>query len=112
MQNEAKTCEKCMLFVLQKEAKIMRNGLRFASISHGAKKNVAKKGHPTVVNCLINTNSNIILRFVFLITNTKQNKNLKNFFLSTCKSIQNRIFMLNAQFLKIRLFMIFKFVSY
>jgi hypothetical protein len=39
MQNEAKTCQKFMVFVSQKEAKIMRNGLRFASISHGAKTN-------------------------------------------------------------------------
>jgi hypothetical protein len=39
MRKEAKTCKKFMLFVSQKEAKIMRNGLRFASTSHGAKKN-------------------------------------------------------------------------
>jgi hypothetical protein len=38
MQNEVKTCQKIMLFVSQKEAKIMQNGLRFASISHGAEK--------------------------------------------------------------------------
>jgi hypothetical protein len=38
LQNKAKTCKKCMLFVSQKEAKIMRNGLRFVSISHVAKK--------------------------------------------------------------------------
>jgi hypothetical protein len=43
MRNEAKTCEKFMLFVSQKEAKIMRNGLRFASISHGAKKKCKQK---------------------------------------------------------------------
>jgi hypothetical protein len=35
-----------MLFVSQKEAKIMRNGLRFASISHGAEKNLSEKGTP------------------------------------------------------------------
>jgi hypothetical protein len=46
MQNEAKAGEKFILFVSQKEAKIMRNGLRFASISHGAKKNLRKKGTP------------------------------------------------------------------
>jgi hypothetical protein len=46
MQNEVKTCEKFMLFVLQKEVKIMRNGLRFASISHEAKKNLSEKGTP------------------------------------------------------------------
>jgi hypothetical protein len=41
MQNEVKTCEKFMLFVSQKEeAKIMRNGLRFASILHGARKKI------------------------------------------------------------------------
>jgi hypothetical protein len=34
-----------MLFVSQKEAKIMQNGLRFASISHGAKKKfLSEKG--------------------------------------------------------------------
>jgi hypothetical protein len=45
MQNEAKTCEKFMLFVLQQEAKIMQSGLRFASILHGAKKkNLSEKG--------------------------------------------------------------------
>jgi hypothetical protein len=32
-----------MLFFSQQEAKI---GLRFASISHGAKKNLSKKGTP------------------------------------------------------------------
>jgi hypothetical protein len=35
-----------MLFVLQKEAKIMRKCLPFASISHGAKKNLSEKGTP------------------------------------------------------------------
>jgi hypothetical protein len=33
-----------MLFVSQKEAK--RNGLRFASISHGAEKKLSEKGKP------------------------------------------------------------------
>jgi hypothetical protein len=51
-QNEAKQSEmkrKFCLFVLQTEAKIMRNGLRFASISHEAKKKIqAKKKHPNV----------------------------------------------------------------
>jgi hypothetical protein len=46
MRNEAKTCEKFMLFVSQKEMKIMQNGLLFASISHGAKKNLSEKGTP------------------------------------------------------------------
>jgi hypothetical protein len=46
MQNEVKTCEKFMLFVSQKEAKIMRNSLRFTSILHGAKKNLSEKGTP------------------------------------------------------------------
>jgi hypothetical protein len=47
MQNEAKTCEKFILFVSQKAAKIMHNGLRFASISHVAeKKNLSQKGTP------------------------------------------------------------------
>jgi hypothetical protein len=40
MQNEAKTCEKIMLFVSQKEAKIMQNGLHFDSISQGAGKKI------------------------------------------------------------------------
>jgi hypothetical protein len=35
-----------LLFVSQKEAKIMRNGLHFASISHEAKKNLSEKGTP------------------------------------------------------------------
>jgi hypothetical protein len=48
MRNEAKTCEKFMLFVLQKEAKIMRNGLSFTSISHGAEKKLSEKGTPYV----------------------------------------------------------------
>jgi hypothetical protein len=43
MRNETKTCEKFMLFVSQKEAKIMRNGLSFASISHGAKTKFKRK---------------------------------------------------------------------
>jgi hypothetical protein len=43
MRNEAKTCEKFMLFVSQKEAKIMRNGLHFASISLVAKKKFKRK---------------------------------------------------------------------
>jgi hypothetical protein len=34
------------LFVSQTEAKIMRNRLRFASISHEAKKNSSEKGTP------------------------------------------------------------------
>jgi hypothetical protein len=46
MRNEAKTCKKFMLFGSQKEAKIMQNGLRFASISHGAEKNFIEKGTP------------------------------------------------------------------
>jgi hypothetical protein len=46
MQNEWKTCEKFMLFVSQKEEKIIQNGLRFASISHVAKKNLSEKGTP------------------------------------------------------------------
>jgi hypothetical protein len=48
-KNEAKQSEmkrKFCLFVPQTEAKIMRSGLRFASISHEAKKIQAKKGHP------------------------------------------------------------------
>jgi hypothetical protein len=49
-KNEAKQSEmkrKFCLFVSQTEAKIMRNRLRFASISHEAKKKIqAKKGHP------------------------------------------------------------------
>jgi hypothetical protein len=43
MRNEAKTCENFLLFVSQKEAKIMRNGLRFASILHVAKKEFKRK---------------------------------------------------------------------
>jgi hypothetical protein len=43
MRNEAKTCENFMLFVSQKEAKIMRNGLRFASILHVAKTKFKRK---------------------------------------------------------------------
>jgi hypothetical protein len=43
MQNEAITCEKFMLFVSQKEAKIMQNGLRFASILHGGKQKFKRK---------------------------------------------------------------------
>jgi hypothetical protein len=35
-----------MLFVSQKEAKIMRNRLHFASFLHGAKKNLSEKGTP------------------------------------------------------------------
>jgi hypothetical protein len=35
-----------LLFVSQKEAKIMQNGLHFASISHEAKKNLSEKGTP------------------------------------------------------------------
>jgi hypothetical protein len=35
-----------MLFVSEKEAKILQNGFCFASISHGAKKNLSKKGTP------------------------------------------------------------------
>jgi hypothetical protein len=48
-QNEAKQSEmkrKFCLFVSQTEAKIMRNGLCFASISHEAKKNLSEKGTP------------------------------------------------------------------
>jgi hypothetical protein len=37
---------KFSLFVSQTEAKIMRNGLRFASISHEAKKTSSEKGTP------------------------------------------------------------------
>jgi uncharacterized protein YacL (UPF0231 family) len=45
-QNEEKQSEmkrKFCLFVSQTEAKIMRNGLRFASISHEAKKKFKRK---------------------------------------------------------------------
>jgi uncharacterized protein YacL (UPF0231 family) len=48
-QNEAKQSEmkrKFCLFVSQTEAQIMQNGLRFASISHEAKKNSSEKGTP------------------------------------------------------------------
>jgi hypothetical protein len=48
-QNEAKQSEmkrKFCLFVSQTEAKIMRSGLRFASISHEEKKNLSEKGTP------------------------------------------------------------------
>jgi hypothetical protein len=38
-----------MLFVSQKEAKIMQNGLRFASILHEANKNLSEKGNPTPI---------------------------------------------------------------
>jgi hypothetical protein len=48
MRKEAKkrseTKRKFCLFVSQTEAKIMRNGLCFASISHEAKKNSREKG--------------------------------------------------------------------
>jgi hypothetical protein len=43
--NKAKTCKNVNIFS-QEEAKIMLNGLRFASISHVSEKNFAKKGHP------------------------------------------------------------------
>jgi hypothetical protein len=39
-----------LLFVLQKEAKIILNGVRFAFISHVSEKNYAKKEQPTIVN--------------------------------------------------------------
>jgi hypothetical protein len=42
----SETKRKFCLFVLQTEAKIMRNGLRFASISHEVKKNSSEKGTP------------------------------------------------------------------
>jgi uncharacterized protein YacL (UPF0231 family) len=45
-QNEAKQSEmkqKFSLFVSQTEVKVMRNGLRFASISHEAKKKFKRK---------------------------------------------------------------------
>jgi hypothetical protein len=48
-QNEAKKSEmkrNFCVFVSQTEAKIMRNGLRFASISHEAKQNSSEKGTP------------------------------------------------------------------
>jgi hypothetical protein len=51
MRNEAKKCKKFMLFVSQKEAKILRNGLLFASISHVAKKKFKRK-MDTLVNAL------------------------------------------------------------
>jgi uncharacterized protein YacL (UPF0231 family) len=51
-KNKAKQSEmkrNFCLFVSQTEAKIMRNGLRFASIKHEAKKKIqAKKGHPSL----------------------------------------------------------------
>jgi hypothetical protein len=45
-RNKAKWSENFVLFVSQTEAKIIRNGLCFASITHEAKKIQAKKGHP------------------------------------------------------------------
>jgi hypothetical protein len=50
MRNKAKTWEKFMLFVSQKEAKIMRNGLRFATISHGAKKKFKRKSDTLILS--------------------------------------------------------------
>jgi hypothetical protein len=40
---QSETKQKFSLFVLQTEAKIMQNGLRFVSISHGSEKKIKRK---------------------------------------------------------------------
>jgi hypothetical protein len=47
MQNKLKYAKNLRYF-FRKKAKIMGNGLRFASISHGVKKNFSQKGQPTL----------------------------------------------------------------
>jgi tRNA U34 5-methylaminomethyl-2-thiouridine-forming methyltransferase MnmC len=63
-KNEAKQSEmkrKFCLFVSQTEAKIMRNGLRFASISHEAKKKFTRKRDTLAASILYSVQySNIV----------------------------------------------------